>query len=73
MGRDLPIILAPEKGFRPGGVTVRYGHLSGDSIVMENPQYFEKEFIFDSDRFTIPAQYVAGDILLMGRMIEQSR
>ncbi len=40
---------------------------------MENPQYFEKEFIFDSDRFTIPAQYVAGDILLMGRMIEQSR
>ena len=73
MGRDLPIILAPEKGFRPGGVTVRYGHLSGDSIVMQNPQYFEKEFIFDSDRFTIPAQYVAGDILLMGRMIEQSR
>lgn len=73
MGRDLSIRLAPEKGFRPGGVTVRYGHLNGDSIVMENPQYFEKEFIFDSDRFTIPAQYVAGDLLLMGRMIEQQR
>ena len=67
------LIMAPEKGFQAGGVTVRYGHLSADSIIMENPQYFEKNFIFSDSTFTIPAKYMRGSILVMGQMIEQNQ
>ncbi len=71
LGKDLKVRIAPEKGFRSGGVTVRYGHLTGDSVIMENPQFFQKDFRFTGEDFTIPGRFMTGDVLLMGRMIEK--
>lgn len=71
LGHDFPVKIAPERGFRSEGLTVRYGHLSGDSVIMENPQYFQKDFRFKDKDFTIPGKYMLGDVLLMGRMIEE--
>lgn len=66
--------LAPEKGFHASGLTLRfgYGDLDGERFDrFGNPQWFETELEADSEGYVvIPADYVSGSILLMGKMVQ---
>ena len=75
------ILIAPENGFENDGFTLKcgYGNITPESTdrydKYGNPQWFTAnfllpEFAHDSNNFTIPAQYMFGNVLLQGRMAE---
>lgn len=70
-GQPFDIRMNPEKGFTHRGVIVRYGYLDGDSVVMENPQVFTRDFTFSGDEFTVPGECMRGNVMIMGKMVEQ--
>ena len=76
-GKPLTIIMNPEKGFEYSGIIVKHGYnLSGDSIdTYGNVQWvrthFERQLFNEDHSFTIPAQYIDGDIEIEGLFIEE--
>lgn len=66
--------LAPEKGFHASCLTMRFGYGDLDGGRFDrygNPQWFETELEADSEGYAvIPADYVSGSILLMGKMVQ---
>ena len=78
---DLPftIKMAPEKGFYNGGVEIKAGYEPNNGDYLDdlgNPQYviysvtpdeFNKE-----DSFTLPANWIRGNILISGNMVEDN-
>lgn len=70
------IKMNPEQGFEYAGVIVKYGYnLSGDSIVCDNIQWrkvrIERSEFDSNDMYTIPAEYMCGDIEIEGLFIEE--
>lgn len=70
------IKMNPEQGFEYAGVIIKYGYnLSGDSIVFDNIQWrkvkIERSKFDSDDMFTIPAEYMCGDIEIEGLFIEE--
>lgn len=66
----------PEQGFEYAGIIVKYGYnLSGDSIVNDNPQWkkvrIERTEFDENDQYTIPAEYMCGDVEIEGLFIEE--
>lgn len=65
----------PEKGFEYAGIVVKYGYnISGDSVVRDNVQWQKVRFSreqFENDEFTIPAEYMCGDVEIEGLFIEE--
>ena len=65
-GQDLKVKVQPAPGFRFSHVVVRHGYnLAGGSLVNENRQWDEVTFYarsFQNNEFTIPAQYIDGDV-----------
>ncbi len=77
-GQALTVRVAPENGFSYNGIRVRHGHnLGGDSLIHGTPQYvdvtFTRDQFNDNDEFTIPAQYVDGDINIYGLIVEKGK
>lgn len=77
-GTPLTIKMNPENGFKYDGIRVRHGHnLSGDSLVHGTPQYvdirFENYEFDENDQFTIPAEYIDGDVIIYGLMVENGK
>lgn len=75
-GQPLKIKMNPSNGFVYKGIRVRHGYnLTGDSLVKDNPQYRDAFFyldMFDSDdTFTIPGEYIDGDVLIEGLFVEE--
>lgn len=74
-GEPFTIKMNPEQGFEYAGIIVKYGYnLGGDSIVHDNPQWLKVRFsreLFDNDEFTIPAEYMCGDVEIEGLFIEE--
>lgn len=75
-GKPFTIRMNPEKGFEYSGIIVKHGYnLSGDSIDNHGNQqwekvHFERQLFNDKHEFTIPAQYMDGDIEIEGLFIE---
>lgn len=75
-GQAFTIKLRPENGFAYNGVRVRHGYnLTGDSLSHGTPQYvdeivYSKDFD-ENDCYTIPAEWVDGDIMLEGLFVEK--
>lgn len=70
------IQMNPEQGFEYAGIIVKYGYnLSGDSIVNDNLQWkkvrIERTEFDDNDQYTIPAEYMCGDVEIEGLFIEE--
>ncbi len=70
------IEMNPEQGFEYAGIIVKYGYnLSGDSIVNENLQWkkirIDRSEFDENDQYTIPAEYMCGDIEIEGLFIEE--
>lgn len=77
-GHALTVRVAPENGFSYNGIRVRHGHnLGGDSLVHGTPQYvdvtFTRDQFNDNDEFTIPAEYVDGDMNIYGLIVEKGK
>lgn len=74
-GQPFTIKMNPEQGFEYAGIIVKYGYnLGGDSIVHDNPQWLKVRFsreLFENDEFTIPAEYMSGDVEIEGLFIEE--
>lgn len=76
-GQPLTIVMNPEKGFEYSGIIVKHGYnLSGDSIdthgnVQWTRVHFERQLFGEGHTFTIPAQYIDGDIEIEGLFIEE--
>ncbi len=74
-GKPFTIKMNPEQGFEYAGIVVKYGYnLGGDSIVHDNPQWQKVRFgreLFVNDEFTIPAEYMSGDVEIEGLFIEE--
>lgn len=75
-GQALSIKMVPSNGFDYNGIRVRHGYnLHADSLVHGNPQYRDDFFYVDAfdsnDCFTIPAEYIDGDVLIEGLFVEQ--
>ena len=76
-GQPFTIIMNPEKGFEYSGIIVKHGYnLSGDSIdthgnVQWNKVHFERQLFSSDHTFTIPAEYIDGDIEIEGLFIEE--
>lgn len=75
-GQPLTIRLNPENGFAYNGVRIRHGYnLTGDSLVHSVPQYIDhyayRDKFDDNDCFTIPAEWVDGDLMLEGLFVEK--
>lgn len=75
-GKPFTIKMNPENGFTYDGIRLRHGYnLAGDSLVHGNLQYREvviPAYLFKDDKFTIPAEYMDGDIEIEGLFIEVS-
>ncbi|MBR1732420.1 MAG: glycoside hydrolase family 16 protein, partial [Alloprevotella sp.] len=73
-GQPFTIRMNPERGFTYDGIRLRHGYnLSGDSLVHGTPQYVDTVFprsSFTDDVFTIPAEYVDGDMEIEGLFVE---
>ena len=75
-GRAFTVKLNPENGFAYNGMRVRHGYnLTGDSLVHGTPQYvdnyvYSKDFD-ENDCYTIPAEWVDGDIIIEGLFVEK--
>lgn len=70
------IKMNPEQGFEYAGIVVKYGYnLSGDSIVHDNLQWkkmrIERTEFDENDQYTIPAEYMCGDVEIEGLFIEE--
>lgn len=77
-GQPLSIKMVPSNGFDYNGIRVRHGYnLHGDSLVNGNPQYRDDVFfndLFDADDcFTIPGEYIDGDVLIEGLFVEDGK
>lgn len=75
-GESLKIQMHPSNGFAYNGIRVRHGYnLQADSLVKENPQYrddyFYNELFDQNDCFTIPAEYIDGNVLIEGLFVEK--
>lgn len=76
-GQPLTIVMNPEKGFEYSGIIVKHGYnLSGDSIdthgnVQWTKTHFERQLFSTDHTFTIPAEYIDGDIEIEGLFIEK--
>lgn len=75
-GKPFTIRMNPEKGFEYSGILVKYGYnLSGESVQHDNIQWekvhFERQLFNDKHEFTIPGEYMVGDIEIEGLFIEQ--
>ncbi len=68
-GQPYVIKAVPASGFTLSHVVIRHGHnLEGDSLVYGMPQYIDvtiPSFLFREGEFTIPAEYVDGDVRLI--------
>ncbi|MCM1029524.1 MAG: GEVED domain-containing protein [Pseudoflavonifractor sp.] len=71
-GKDFTIKMNPEKGFTHNGVIVKHGCLDRDSIVMENPQVLTTTLSFNEKQYTIAGDLMRGDVILMGRMLQET-
>ena len=75
-GTAFTVKLNPENGFAYNGIRVRHGYnLTGDSLVHGTPQYvdnivYSKDFD-ENDCYTIPAEWVDGDIIIEGLFVEK--
>ena len=75
-GRAFTVKLNPENGFAYNGMRVRHGYnLDGDSLIHSTPQYVDhyvwsKNFD-ENDCYTIPAEWVDGDIVIEGLFVEK--
>lgn len=70
------IKMNPEQGFEYAGVIIKYGYkLSGDSIVNDNIQWrkvrIERSEFDSNDMYTIPAEYMCGNVEIEGLFIEE--
>ncbi len=74
-GKPFTIKMNPEQGFEYAGIVVKYGYnLGGDSIVHDNPQWQKVRIsreLFVNDEYTIPAEYMCGDVEIEGLFIEE--
>lgn len=75
-GQPLTIKVVPAPGFTYSGIRVRYGyHLNGDSLVHDNPQYFDRFYRyseFKNDEITLPADILCTDkVEIEGYMIDE--
>lgn len=65
-GTAYKIKVQPGDGFKLSKLVIRHGYnLSGDSLVMETPQYKDEtvpSFLITGNEYTIPADYVDGDV-----------
>ncbi|MCD8265576.1 MAG: glycoside hydrolase family 16 protein [Prevotellaceae bacterium] len=76
----LTVKLVPADGFICSGVTVRYGYdLEGDSLVVDNPKWFETYYSSrqftgdDGDELVLPAEiFRYGSVSLVGDMVSES-
>lgn len=75
-GEAFTIQIVPGEGFTYEGIRVRYGYnLSGDSLVHSTPQYIDvlyPAYLFQDDKFTIPAEIMTADVLIEGLFVEES-
>ena len=73
-GQPLTIKMNPENGFTYDGIRLRHGHnLAGDSLIHGTPQYEDvviPAYLFKDDKFTIPAEYMDGDVEIEGLFVE---
>ena len=75
-GQALTVKLHPENGFSYNGIRIRHGYgLTGDSLVHSTPQYVD-EYVYrnafsDDNTYTIPAEWVDGNLVLEGLFVEQ--
>lgn len=73
---DFTIKVIPEKGFYNGGIEIKSGYDLDEDFIDEigNPRYVKyvvEPECFDSDNiFTIPAEWMRGNLLINGRMKE---
>ena len=74
-GKPFTIKMNPEQGFEYAGIVVKYGYnLGGDSIVHDNLQWQKVRIsreLFVNDEYTIPAEYMIGDVEIEGLFIEE--
>ena len=74
-GKPFTIKMNPEQGFEYAGIVVKYGYnLGGDSIVHDNLQWQKVRIsreLFVNDEYTIPAEYMIGDVEIEGLFIEK--
>lgn len=74
-GQPFTIKMNPEQGFTYAGIIVKYGYnLGGDSIVHDNLQWQKVRIsreLFENDTYTIPAEYMCGDVEIEGLFIEE--
>lgn len=73
-GQAFTIRMRPENGFTYTGIRVRHGYnLQGDSLLHGTPQYtdviIKKRFFNDDDTYTIPAEYIDGDVMVEGLFV----
>ena len=77
-GKPFTIRMNPEKGFDYAGVIVKHGYnLGGDGVEHDTKQWdkirFERKLFNDKDEFTIPAEYMDGNVEIEGLFIEQGK
>lgn len=75
-GKAFKVKMNPEKGFEYAGIIIKHGYnLAGDSIVMDNLQWervrVERTEFDSEDCYTIPAEYMNGDVEIEGLFIEE--
>lgn len=74
-GKPFTIKMNPEQGFEYAGIVVKYGYnLGGDSIVHDNLQWQKVRIsreLFVNDEYTIPSEYMIGDVEIEGLFIEE--
>lgn len=74
-GEPFTIKMNPEQGFEYAGIIVKYGYnLGGDSVVHDNLQWQKVRIsreLFVDDTYTIPAEYMCGDVEIEGLFIEK--
>lgn len=69
----LTVKLSPAEGFKCSGLKVTSGFNINSNTNKDrhgNVQYLTREFELDSEYFTIPAEYLIGNVLIEGRMVE---
>ena len=74
-GKPFTIRMNPEKGFEYSGIIVKYGYnLNGEANIHDNVQWekvhFERQLFNEKNEFTIPDEYMVGDIEIEGLFIE---
>lgn len=72
-GEPLEILMVPAPGFRQNGIILRHGYPENDSLVHSTPQYEDvviPAYAFKNNRYTIPAEWVNGDLLITAEFAE---